>query len=305
MKRTIRISKVILKLQGGVGNQLFQLAAGIYHANKYEKELIVDSSLISRSRHNGSTIENLNIFKHVHLDKGHVQRIEFRGIETPKPDSTVSKAVSKFHEYLKISLEQKSQVGFDPRLEEFRKLRLIKGYFQCHQYFDQLISTEQIRRKDFLTEDLSKNSLKILNYIVEKNPIILHVRAGDYLKLSESIGVLTKTYFETAINLFPCFQNRKVLLLTDSPGYASSILKFRQNEIKFFEESVNAHPLEIISVLSFANDFIISNSTFSWWGAKLSTQRGHIIAPVPWFKGRNQPIGLIPQHWNQTQSSFL
>jgi len=181
----------------------------------------------------------------------------------------------------------------------------MQGYFQSNYYFDHLISSRILSNRDFLSRKLSEQSLDIAQYIDQNNPLILHVRAGDYLTLSDSIGVLTHEYFASAVKLFPWIRDRKILLFTDDPSYAEYVLEGLPIEYKFFEESLNIHPMELISVMSGANDFVISNSTFSWWAAKLSKQQGQIIAPKQWFKARNQPLKLFPPNWNQIQSSFL
>jgi hypothetical protein len=292
-------------LQGGVGNQLFQLAAAIYHANLFSKELIIDFGLVSKVRHNGSTIENLKLFSEVrhkvNLALGNMPQ----GAEISELHSKFFRANRKLQQGLHQTLIQTSQVGFDERLEKFRNLKQVQGYFQSHHYFDEIVFSNIIKHQDFMSENLSQNSLMIKNYIEENNPVVLHIRAGDYLALSDSIGVLSGGYFATALKAYPLFKDRKFLLFTDDLSYAKSVLAEIPIEFKFFHESTNVHPLENISVMSFASDFIISNSTFSWWGAKLSGNKGNVIAPSQWFKARTQPLKLIPQNWNQIQSSFL
>jgi hypothetical protein len=215
------------------------------------------------------------------------------------------KIESRIQQTLRRSLVQTSQVGFDLRLESLQNLNQMQGYFQSYYYFDQLIASKILYNSDFLSQKLSEQSLRLAKYIDQNNPIILHVRAGDYLTLSDSIGVLTHEYFATVVKFFPWIRDRKILLFTDDPSYAESVLDGLPIEYKFFEESLNIHPMELISVMSGANDFVISNSTFSWWAARLSKQRGQIIAPKQWFKARNQPLNLFPPNWNLIQSNFL
>ena len=262
-------------------------------------------SLISNLRHQGSTIEGINLFwdKNKSFDISVGAEPQGSGIAPLR--STLLQFESRIKQTLRRSIVQTSEVGFDLRLENLRNLTCMQGYFQSYYYFDQLISSRNLNSSDFLSQRLSKQSLHIAKYIDQTNPIILHVRAGDYLTLSDSIGVLAHEYFANVIKFFPWIRDRKILLFTDDPSYAKSVLDGLTIEYKFFEESLRIHPMELISVMSGANDFVISNSTFSWWAAKLSRQRGQIIAPVQWFKTRNQPSKLIPPHWSRIQSSFL
>ncbi len=256
-------------------------------------------------RHKGSTIKGINLFwnkdKSLNISLG----AEPQGSGLAPLCSTLVQIESRVLQVLRRSIVQTSEVGFDFRLEKLRNLTSMQGYFQSYYYFDQLVSSRDLNRSDFLSQKLSKQSLHIAEYIDQNNPVILHVRAGDYLTLSDSIGVLSQEYFANVIKFFPWIRDRKILLMTDDPFYAKSVLDGLTIGYKFFEESLHIHPMELISVMSGAHDFVISNSTFSWWAAKLSKQQGQIIAPVQWFKSRNQPSKLIPPHWSRIQSSFL
>jgi hypothetical protein len=256
-------------------------------------------------RHQGSTVEQIKLFSDLHRGCTISIGAEPLGSGILPLSSRQFKIESRIGQTLRRSIVQTSQVGFDLRLESFQNLTRMQGYFQSYIYFDQLISSRNLNSSDFLSQKLSEKALHIAEYIEQNNPLVLHVRAGDYLTLSDSIGVLAHEYFATVVKFFPWIRDRKILLFTDDPSYAESVLDGLPIEYKFFEESLNIHPMELISVMSTANDFVISNSTFSWWAAKLSKQRGQIIAPEPWFKARNQPLKLIPPNWSPIQSIFL
>jgi hypothetical protein len=261
--------------------------------------------LVSNLRHQGSTIEGINLFsgtiKNCNISVG----AELQGSGILPLHSRRIQIESRMQQALRRSIVQTTEVGFDLRLESLQRLTGMQGYFQSYYYFDQLVTSRILSSRDFLSQKLSKQSLEIAKYIDRNNPLILHVRAGDYLALSDSIGVLTHEYFSSVLKNFPWMRDRKILLFTDDPSYAKSVLEGLPIEYKFFEESLNIHPMELISVMSGANDFVISNSTFSWWAARLSNQTGRIIAPKQWFKARNQPLKLFPPNWNLVQSNFL
>ena len=256
-------------------------------------------------RHQGSTIEGINLFWTTNKSLNFSVSAEPQGSGIVLLRSRLPQIESRIQQTLRRSIIQTSEVGFDSRLENLQNLTRMQGYFQSYYYFDQLISSRILSRSDFLSQKLSKQALHIAKYIDQNNPIILHVRAGDYLALSDSIGVLTHEYFANVTKFYPWIRNRKILLFTDDPSYARAVLNGLNIDYKFFEESLYIHPIELISVMSGGNDFVISNSTFSWWAAKLSKQKGQIIAPEQWFKARNQPLKLIPQNWSLIQSSFL
>jgi hypothetical protein len=271
----------------------------------YSKELVIDFSLVSSLRHQGSTVEGINLFSGTNTSCRISVGSEVQGSGILPLSSRRFQIESRIQETLRRSIVQTSQVGFDSRLESLQNLTQMQGYFQTTYYFDKLISSGILNERDFQSQKLSEESLLMAHYIDQNNPIILHVRAGDYITLSDSIGVLTQEYFANVVNSFPWMRERKILLFTDDPFYAEFVLKGFPIGYKFFGESLKIQPIELISIMSRANDFIISNSTFSWWGAKLSKQKGQIIAPKQWFKARNQPLRLFPPNWNLVQSSFL
>jgi hypothetical protein len=55
-------------------------------------------------------------------------------------------------------------------------------------------------------------------------------------------------------------------------------------------------PIEVLHLMSIGSSYVIANSTFSWWAAKLSNSR-QVIAPEPWFVGAKEPSQLIPDEW--------
>ena len=77
------------------------------------------------------------------------------------------------------------------------------------------------------------------------------------------------------------------------------------NSSVLFDPPKNFEALENMIVMSCAENFIISNSTYSWWAAFLSLgSNPKVYAPVPWFHDLEVPVGLIPTNWIAVKSGL-
>jgi len=119
------------------------------------------------------------------------------------------------------------------------------------------------------------------------NYVAIHIRGGDYIRNKETSkfhGILSSDYYKKAIKIFmEKLKGSKFFVFTDDAEYANTIL----NELKINYVLVDQYNLadyeELILMSNFKN-FIIANSSFSWWGAWLSDYEDKIvIAPSVWF----------------------
>ena len=110
---------------------------------------------------------------------------------------------------------------------------------------------------------------------------------------------MSQQYFETAINfqLGRC-NYESIWFFSDEPSLAKNIVKFNNKiETRWIPE-VGQSAAETLEVMRHGKGYVISNSTFSWWGAFLSyNENAIVVAPSPWFKAMSQPKMLIPNNW--------
>lgn len=146
------------------------------------------------------------------------------------------------------------------------------GYFQTEKYFQNI-------------KDQLKKELKFKNYILEPclesisnfdSPIALHIRRGDFLINSGNHYNLQLDYYEKALKKFD--NDREVIVFSDDPDWCKKQNIFHSDRFMVSESSKYID----LCLMSLCSDFIIANSTFSWWGAWLAG-RGKVIAPSKWF----------------------
>jgi|TARA_B100001996_G_C18582485_1_gene562791 hypothetical protein len=170
----------------------------------------------------------------------------------------------------------------------------LQGYFQTEKYFKHI---EDEIRQDFTFKDEILKPCKEMVEGVEK-PIALHVRRTDYVTNSENHLNLTTEYYEAALKQFD--DDRNVIVFSDDPEWCHEQSIFSDDRFIISENDDNRVDL---CLMSLCDDFIIANSSYSWWGAWLSTNKDKkIIAPVNWFGSKgytkdHDTKDIIPEDW--------
>ena len=147
------------------------------------------------------------------------------------------------------------------------------GFFQTEKYFKHI--------RDEIIEDFSfkKNITDDCRDILElfEDPIALHIRRGDFLINYQNHHNQTLDYYSKALKYFP--KDQQVIIFSDDPDWCEEQELFSDNR---FLVSKGNSPYHDLYLMSRCKDFIIANSSFSWWGAWLSNY-DKVIAPSTWF----------------------
>ena len=281
---TIRI-----KLAGGLGNQMFQFAAGYAVARKNNVELSLDLKRYNRrSDHNGFQLQNVfDIYSRVNFldNPANFKFINFKEILNKIDISYYTFKEPHFH--------------YTSKIFDIPKHSYINGYWQSEQYFKSY--AQELREIfNFFKKFDKKNSL-IANDINQNNSISIHIRRGDYLlKKNDNLCVdLREYYLKTIEESSKCFNNPKYYIFTDDPLWVTKnfIIDFSSIIVDINYGTKSYLDMYLMSLCK-AN--IIANSSFSWWGAWLNNKKTKIVyAPKNWFKDESICIdNLIPSSWN-------
>lgn len=155
----------------------------------------------------------------------------------------------------------------------------LDGWLQSEQYFDKSITSKYFSfKKDF--KEIVKDKFQEL---FEKKTIAISIRRGDFVGHPDYFQ-LPVLYYILALNEhFPNWRNCNLLLTSDDIAYCKVHFGFLDNV--FFAENCNA--IEQLCLGSLCDDFIISNSTFSWWIAYLGEkENSKVIRPAHYFRGK-------------------
>jgi glycosyltransferase involved in cell wall biosynthesis len=189
-------------------------------------------------------------------------------------------------------------VGFDSRLERRDSNTLYVGYFQSERYAKNLRDVLRASLKIIIE---SNEILKVMEHNTENREIlVLHIRLGDYAE-NPKFGNLSSEYFEGVVGVAISYRSfDDYWIFSNDPGKAQKIiagvkdLQFRTVSQESFSDAEN------LAAMSLGTTFILSNSTFGWWGAYLSNAElkyGSVFFPQPWFEQIESPQLLAPKEW--------
>jgi len=153
------------------------------------------------------------------------------------------------------------------------------GFFQSEKWFKNIEG--QIREDFTFKEEIFKPCYDMISQF--NNPIALHVRRGDFLKNSDNHFNLGLDYYYDALSLFE--SDREVIIFSDDVEWCKQQELFSSD--RFVVSEYNNSYVDLC-LMSLCSNFIIANSTFSWWGAWLSqSKEKKVIAPLKWFGSAN------------------
>ncbi len=165
------------------------------------------------------------------------------------------------------------------------------GFFQTEKYFKHCAN--EVRSQFTFKKEIIDECKEIVEECFEE-PIALHIRRGDFLINSGNHYNQTLDYYEEALSKFDV--KRQVVIFSDDPKWCMEQELFSDDRFLVSEAAGPYHDLYLMTQCS---DFIIANSSFSWWGAWLANT-GKVIAPKRWFGPNNAHLNtkdLYCEHW--------
>jgi hypothetical protein len=311
----VKPRKSFIALTGGLGNQLFQLAATINLAPNHE---IKYDSLLGRPRLNveGSPeVSSYNLPQKVQpLARKRFSWFASKSIGyqlrkgiNPKPLEKlwVFGFTTKFLSFFPLAIYFNnfiwpticSNVGFS-EVSVKKVNNLFIGYFQSYRWVSEPETLAIF--KNLQIKNGSSELERYRDYASIEHPLIVHIRLGDYVGHND-FGIPDREYFSSAINeILSKGIAKKIWLFSDDLEIAISYLSGVNETIIRLIPEVDNSASTTLEVMRLGKAYVISNSTFSWWGAFLAHESNvEIIAPLPWFKAMPEPRELIPPHWTR------
>jgi hypothetical protein len=287
---------IIVRIMGGLGNQMFQYAAAKALATRLKTVLKLDITSFET--------DTLRSFELDLFDEHYVIATE-KEIECfmPKKRSlwqcVLFWSLRKEHVRSGVYCKQRS-----PRFDQTVYVRTgdtyLDGYWQSERYF--LDAEASIRKSFSFGRALSPGNVKIQQQILSCESVSIHVRRGDYVTntLTNSIhGTCSLAYYEKAVEEIAArVPNLHLFVFSDDVVWTKENLNFAY-PITFIERNEESADWEEMYLMSQCCHNIIANSSFSWWGAWLNSRPDRmVIAPEKWFNDQNRDTSdLIPETW--------
>jgi hypothetical protein len=261
---------VYSSLNGRIGNNLFQIAAGVSLAHDLNAEFVAIPNVYYKIPENG--------YRHEHDLWDYLPQFRCSVLRNVEIQAICPDDVERYEEtdFTFNELPRKTNI-------------ILEGYFQSEKYFN-----EQIVRKIFEIDAYTLSQIKDrYSFLFKSDYISINVRRGDYLSKQSFHPVCGKEYYTRAMDFFG--NDRLFMVTSDDLPWCRSV--FQGDNFKFAERT---NPIMDLYIQSVCKNNIISNSTFGWWGAWLNPySEKTVIAPQKWF-GPSLDLDtkdLIPENW--------
>ena len=277
---------IITKLKGGLGNQLFQYAAGRAVALHHKVPLKLDLTILKTDKlHNGYRLDQFAIQADIATDN---EIVKLKGGNNVLISALRKAGLVKKKSYFK----EKRSSYFDRGIFK-NNFVYLNGYWQNELYFSNI--------RELLLEELSPISsmndlgCAYLEQIKKTNSVSLHVRRRDYLTL-ENIGVLDVDYYMKAVGYIrKNLEEPTFYIFSDDLDWCKKSLGFLDGCIYIDRTQTEIDDLKL---MSFCQHNIIANSSFSWWGAWLNQNpKKTVIAPKGWLLNDPGSSNVILPDW--------
>jgi hypothetical protein len=279
---------VVVQVTGGLGNQLFQYAAGRSLALRLGAQLQVDASH--------------------YADLGNKRRFELQPFSaqfTPSQAAPNIQRLQTLHRRTKKiavlntlahnlfpNLYLERDIGYQPDWVRITRPKTLSGVWMSERYFAE--------HADVIARDFAALQTPPLNEIA------VHIRLTDYLTIANAAkfkGSCDATYYAKAIaHMQAQMPDATFLIFSDDPTSAKGMLP-QAARWRIYDDAGET-PLQTLMAMAACQHHIIANSTFSWWAAWLNRNAAKkVIAPRHWFskayEAKHNVNDILPTTWTR------
>lgn len=290
---------IAVNIMGGLGNQMFEYAAMRSYMLEYNAKGIMDLGGITNITHNVYTLDKLNISKDVIIKNKY---FSFKKILARIWMASYYRIFSKNKKLDKLisnNNHKLSSIGIfldfcikDSIPELKRNSNYIFGYFQSYKYFEKHFDTIKSELK--VKSKVSKKNIDYYNKMQKTNSVCLHIRRGDYM--GSSLQICNDKYYYDAIKLMNSkVKNPTYFIFSDDIEWVEKNMDFGDNKVIFIKNKNKNY--EELQLMYSCKNFIMSNSSFSYWAQCLSDNKKKIvIAPSKWIKD-SSIVNIYEPNW--------
>ncbi len=296
------MSKVIVSLYGGLGNQLFQFATALSLAKKNHARVFLDLSWFDKDHLSAGETPRAYALGVYDLGCNVLIKNNRRKASHKQLTRYIDAVVRRVKKYINVGIPHfyEKSMKFHPNLIQSELPIWLDGYWQSYKYFEDI--KPALREMIAFSRNMNSTMQAIYKDILVKDAICIHVRRGDYVtnpSAAQFHGLCDLSYYYSGINLvIKNLINPHAFIFSDDPLWVRSNFKLQiPSTIVDINGPDEAH--QDLWLMAACKHFIIANSSLSWWGAWLSDQSDKIVvAPNQWFlNGQMSTEDLIPDQW--------
>lgn len=307
---------IITRLTGGLGNQMFQYAAGLALADKRRTVLKLDVSWFRENTgwapHGRYALDGFLLPAQFSTEDESLRASGVRLTRSERFSLTIARLLH-FRQYERglpstSRLHRPGSFRFSPDFFSLPDGTFLDGLFQSELFFQPV--SLQVRRHFSFRFPLSARAKEILESVQSRPSAFVHLRRGDYItdpRFGREIGILSARYYRAAIDrLSSLHPGVRLHVFSDDPSGAAEFLNgFSDLSIVDPNRQLDAH--ETLRLMASCQHAIVANSSFSWWAAWLMDHPGKtVIAPSPWYVASTHDTSdLVPKSWSTQLADFV
>lgn len=289
----------IVKLNGGLGNQMFQYAFACVLKQNFKVNVFFDFEYFEDVKKSNTVTTRFYGLGNFNLNCDEATQEMLLNVKKPEIVSKNKRFIAKkFPRVFNINyIRTKNEYAFYKDLLKNPNYLYYEGYFQNEKYFKD-IKPELLN--DFtLKDELDDKNKTILKEITKTNSVSLHVRRGDYITLAHANkihGLCPIDYYNKAIKYIGSHVDcPHFYLFSDDIAWVKENIKI---DYPYTVVDFNGEKDYIdMELMKNCKHNIIANSSFSWWGAWLNQNPNKIvIAPKHWL-ACNKKCEIVPKEW--------
>ena len=302
---------IIVRLTTGLGNQMFQYAAGLAAAEATCSILKLETDWFhhrtQKALHNRYGLHCFNIIEQF-ATKDEICRLQ--GIPVNLADRIVVPLarlmrLGSFSSRFAQTTREHHQpcFGFYDDFGAIEPHTRLLGYFQSERFFENIKPT--IRNHFSFRYPLSLQAKAVADMIGRAtSATAVHFRRGDYA--TSSLGVLPLSYYMEAMAHIQRVDPGSIFFV-----FSDDIVTVKRelqpsSRIVFVDQLEGQPDHETMRLMSMCQNNIIANSSFSWWAAWLNARPDkHVVAPRPWFAASDRDTSdVVPGSWVRLDVSY-
>ena len=292
---------IIVRLIGGLGNQMFQYALGRKISLMNNVELKIDISEYRSDKLRSYQLDKFNIIENIATDK-EIEPFLQSNIELNRRQlRKLHNLIGLFSPYYKrIYVRERSNL-FDSNILKITDNAYLAGYWASYKYFADI---GDLLRKDFtLKEDIDQMNAEFAHAIVGTESVSIHFRRGDYVTNPHTNayhGTCSLDYYQRAVkDISKYVSDPHFFVFSDDPKWVQQNF-FIPYPHTFVTINGPDEPHKDLRLMSMCRHHITANSSFSWWGAGLCTNKDKkVYSPDKWFNVHYDLRDTLPESWKR------
>ncbi len=291
---------IIVKLMGGLGNQMFQYAAGLNLSIRHNTPLLIDTSFLNEETNGAYTKRNLELDV-FNLSFQRATEEQLKPFLKRKDRRLIRILIRLFPQHFNYCYIAESGAAYHHNYCKYPTNTYLDGFWQSERYF---LEVEQELRKVFVpNKTISERNAEVIKSMESGHSVSLHIRRGDYVNnalVKAYHGLCGKEYYERAIHyLTQQLGSLQLFVFSDDITWCVENIK-THHPVQYIDHNKGSESYWDMCLMSRCKHNIIANSSFSWWAAWLNSNKHKlVIAPDQWLanESKKEAGDRLPPAW--------